>query len=365
MQRLPSADRLRPYIKSTLLALAADLVMLIGDRDVIRYAFPWPTVSLLVIAVSAVLWGTGPAILVIALSVLFGDIIAPDLHIAFFPSGYGLTWDAQIVRAAFFGLCGLTLVYFIQRSKTYSHQAEHRGEVVRTLQAMTIPDNLPIIPGWDLAGYYRPASQDDEVGGDFYDVFTLASIASRYGVLIGDVMGKGKEAAANTAALRYGARTRARMGCSPSDILACLDESVDGDGLLTTTLFLGVIDVDSGCLAYANAGHEPPIVVRRDGTVATLDATGPVLGVGLGVTCAERRTALGPGDTLILMTDGVTESRSPTRGFLASETLRELIVTAAARDEASAVIGVIADAVERHSGGRINDDIAILVLRRH
>jgi serine phosphatase RsbU (regulator of sigma subunit) len=358
------------------LLAAACLVIYVGDSELIRYGFPWALISLLVVGAIATLYGTRPAILVLLLSALFGDLIVPDLHISYF-YGHGLYAGVRLVRTLLFVACGTSFVWLTRQAKLIQARADRRMLVVEALQRMISPAKPCTVLGYDVSGVYCPARDEEQVGGDFYDVYPIT--ASEYGVLIGDVMGKGKEAAAHTAMLRYSVRSFASMGLSPGETLGRISNLVERQGhdIGTASLFVGVLDVRSHSLHYANAGHEPPLLCRANGVDETLDVTGPIIGATVGYEYADRSVALLPGDVLLLMTDGVTEARNSRGQFLDAEGVRERLRSVLQsrstglprtgimpRKAAEVALSELLDVVNGYIGPNSRDDIAMLLLRR-
>jgi serine phosphatase RsbU (regulator of sigma subunit) len=231
---------------------------------------------------------------------------------------------------------------------------------------MVLPDALASVPGCDIAAHYRPARQEEEVGGDFYDVFPVDAARGCYGLLIGDVVGKGKEAAEHTALLRYTARAFCALGDGPAAALSRLNALLESQAseLGSASLFLGLYHADTGTMCYANAGHEPPLLARADGAVEVLGTTGTLLGVVADASYGKATVVLLPGDALLLVTDGVTEARDPDGVFLEDTGSRRLLRASLSAATASAVVKDFAQRLETFMAGRRRDDIAILLLRR-
>jgi len=180
--------------------------------------------------------------------------------------------------------------------------------VARALQRAVLPDSLPRIAGLDLAARYLPSTTGLDVGGDWYDVFALGD--GRVGLAVGDVVGHNVAAASVMGQVRNLLRGYAVDKADPAAVLAATDAALARllpDALATAVY--AVLDLASGQLIYASAGHPPPICVTRSGRVSYLDAaSGTMLGVGAGGFTAGRRR-IGPGGTVLFYTDGLIEDR--------------------------------------------------------
>ncbi len=238
-----------------------------------------------------------------------------------------------------------------------------RSYVARTLQNSLLPPDLPEIPGVEVAAKYRPAGEGAEIGGDFYDVFAQGQ--GGWIVAVGDVCGKGTEAAAITGLARHTIRAAAARESSPVRILTVLNEAIvrqDTQGRFCTVV-CGRLDAGEGGggLTISSGGHPLPLVLRADGRVETAGRPGTLLGVFPDPDLAEDLVTLGPGDAVVLYTDGVTEERAGTRIF-GHEGLTATI--AACRGcTADQIAEAIEQAVMELQPGAPRDDIALLVLR--
>jgi PAS domain S-box-containing protein len=240
---------------------------------------------------------------------------------------------------------------------------EERTAVARTLQRSLLPPELPSIPGMQVAARYLAAGAGNEVGGDFYDCF--ATGGGDWAVVIGDVCGKGAEAAAVTALARYTLRASVLHSRRPRTVLRQLNEALLRQALdyrFCTVLYAALTPREKGATAcVATGGHPLPLVLRAGGGVERAGSPGALLGILDDPLITEERVELAPGDALILYTDGVVEA-SPADHALAPERLAELLLTCVGRDA-----GAIAEAVERKAlevqDGRLRDDVAVVVLR--
>jgi len=234
--------------------------------------------------------------------------------------------------------------------------------LARSLQASLLPPRLPAVPGVDVAARYAPAGAGTDVVGDFYDVFSLGE--GCWGIAIGDVCGKGVEAAKVTAMARHTIRAAARADGDPSSVLALLNQVMAGADL-PESLFLsaqfGLLHTDDQQteLDLSSAGHPLPLLRRADGTVTEIAVGGTLLGLVADPRLQTVKVRLQPGDTLLLYTDGVTEARGET--VLGEERLHELLGAAPAGAEA--IAEHIEAAVRAHTGGQLSDDIALLVVQ--
>jgi serine phosphatase RsbU (regulator of sigma subunit) len=201
--------------------------------------------------------------------------------------------------------------------------ATARRDIAVTLQRSLLPDAVPAIPGWEVATMYRPAtgSGEVEVGGDFYDFFRTPA---GWLVLLGDVTGRGVEAAAMTSLVRHGARFLAKQEYRPSGILGRLDEALREQSGLSLCSAL-CIRLGDGRLLMSSAGHPPPLVVRDDGRVREIGGSGPILGGWENSIWEDREVLVGPDETLLMYTDGVTDTRGVNERFGAAR-LRRLLV---------------------------------------
>ncbi len=359
--KIPTA--LRPYLLALMLFLIASTLLTIGLISVPHFGLAWALIALLVIAMTAGLWGMRPAALSLGLFTVFGMTVVA--HIQALPKD---TLFMQVLRPLLFAGCGAAAVGLIAWARRMQRQAETRREVVQALQSMTLPTALAHAVGYDLSGCCKPAHREEEVGGDFYDFYPAGT--GQYCLLIGDVMGHGKEAAASTALLRYSVRAFCSAGASPAEIITRLNTLIESQGLPfeTATLFVGLLDPRSGALSYANAGHEPPLLKRSGGAEEVLAPTGPILGVGLEAVYTQKTVALEAGDALLLLTDGVTEARNTHGEFLGSAgawwMLRAALKASTAQAALTALERELADYVGPNRTDTRRDDIALLLLRR-
>ena len=254
-----------------------------------------------------------------------------------------------------------------------------RVQVARTLQEGLLPARLPEVPGVEVGLRYLSAGEVD-VGGDFYDVFETSLMnqngspnpSSSWGIVVGDVSGKGAEAATMLAFTRYTIRTLATRESDPSAVLYCLNEAMlrqrrERDHHKFCTVAYAKLeterDVQRGVrVTVSRGGHPPPFLLRTDGSICTIGQPGYAIGVFDQANLTEQEARLGPGDALVLYTDGVVEARSPEGIFFGEERLKALLRSSVAQDAAT-IAGRIEDAVLYFQEQAPRDDVAVLVLR--
>jgi serine phosphatase RsbU (regulator of sigma subunit)/DNA-binding response OmpR family regulator len=232
--------------------------------------------------------------------------------------------------------------------RTFSE--EH--QLALTLQQSLLPRELPVRPELEMAARYAPASDNAEIGGDFYEV---SDIGGRLLIAVGDVVGHSIEAATVMGEVRHALRAYAVEGHGPVEILHLLDAVLRRyHPRSLTTLCLVVIDPASGELEIANAGHIPPLLADPGGA-RYVEIAGPLLGIGLPRPPATALT-LGHGTLMLLVTDGLIERRGST-----IDDGMDLLRTAVAHD---ANLETLCDALLDRFGEAAEDDIALLAFRR-
>jgi serine phosphatase RsbU (regulator of sigma subunit) len=245
---------------------------------------------------------------------------------------------------------------------------EQQSHIASVLQHSLLPRSLPEISGFEASSRFLAAGEAYEVGGDFYDVFRSGS--GTWMAVIGDVCGKGPEAAALTALAHYTIRTASSPDSTPSEILRTLHESIRSEhsDLRFCTAALARIKAPSNGrgpahLTVALGGHPPPLVLREDGMVDSIGEPGTLLGALPSPVLADADAILGVGETLVLYTDGVLDVRDRSESD-DPDWLAKQLARSAGRGAHEIAERLAQAAVERH-GGEPRDDIAILVLQRH
>ena len=247
-------------------------------------------------------------------------------------------------------------------AKERAEASEARAQTLaRTLQETLIPPIPPHVPGLDVAAAYRPAGDGTEVGGDFYDVFSLAE--DDWMVVLGDVRGKGPEAAVVTALVRYTVRALAVATRRPCLLLEQVNQTLlqhSSDRFCTAVLVRLRRREDGWRAEIGVAGHPAPLLLRVDDRARQLDLLGPLLGVLDDATWTDREIFLGAGDTLVLFTDGVTEATGPL-GFFGDDRLLRVADAAASSRPRQVVDDVLGEVLDFQQGDA-RDDIALLAL---
>ena len=238
-----------------------------------------------------------------------------------------------------------------------------RDRVARVLQESLLPPRLPELDGLDLAARYTPG--EGVVGGDFYDVFEIGG--GVFGAAIGDVQGKDARAAGMTNIVRHSLRSTAQTR-DPGDALAIvnrivLQEQEPSDPRFSSAALARLErDGDGFRVRLSSAGHPPVLVLRATGAVEECHAPGTLLGITEVPELGVAETRLGPGDALVLYTDGLIEARSAGIGILGEERVRELLATQAGAT-ADGLASRLAELAAGYSEVRRRDDLALLVAR--
>ncbi|MCT9934883.1 SpoIIE family protein phosphatase [Planotetraspora sp. A-T 1434] len=248
-----------------------------------------------------------------------------------------------------------------------ARQYAQRVKLSRDLQAGLLLPDPPQVPGAEIAIHYHPAGEGLEIGGDFYDVFPLGG--DRWAFMIGDVCGRGAMAATTTALVRHTARAVARFLPDPASVVeavnTALQERPADHGTGFVTLVYGHLRHDGGRLAIelVRAGHVLPRLLDAEGAVRRIGARGFLLGVMPRLELETCHLDLTPGQSLVLVTDGITETRSPDGGLFDDEGLDGTLAALPHGTPARTVLEAVTSAVRDYVPGQaIDDDQAILVL---
>jgi serine phosphatase RsbU (regulator of sigma subunit) len=240
---------------------------------------------------------------------------------------------------------------------------EQQRTVAQALQQSLLPATLPTLEGFDIASRYRSAGEGNVVGGDFYDVFETSH---GWAIIIGDVSGKGPEAASVTALARYTLQAAAMHGGGPSQALEALNATLlraHGGKRFCTVVFCELARSEPhATLRLAAAGHPPPLLLRKDCSVDQLAADGGLpLGLWPNIEIRDHKVQLSAEDIVLFYTDGLTDARAPEIIFSADD-IASLMLTCAGLD-AQATAARLEQAVLLPHTDTIRDDMAIVTLK--
>jgi serine phosphatase RsbU (regulator of sigma subunit)/anti-sigma regulatory factor (Ser/Thr protein kinase) len=270
--------------------------------------------------------------------------------------------DSLALAQTFSAVVGLSALILAAVTSQRRRAERDARKVAHALQSELLPPALPDIPEIETAAWYRAGMLEQEVGGDFYDVFETGP--GRWMAVIGDVCGKGPEAASLTALARYTLRAVGRDPREPSAALRTLNSAIleqRSDRRFMTVAAVGILaEPDGHAITVSCGGHPLPLLVRASGEVSEVGAVGTLLGVYPDPRLADRSVELAPGDALVLFTDGLDERRDPR-----AEPRRRIRDALRASKGASArEIASRVQAIALLDGDAAGDDIALLVLRR-
>ncbi|MFD0331652.1 PP2C family protein-serine/threonine phosphatase [Streptacidiphilus monticola] len=245
-----------------------------------------------------------------------------------------------------------------------TRQYDRRAKLARDLQAGLLLAALPEVPGARLAASYRPAGEGLDIGGDFYDVFPLPG--DWWGLVIGDVCGRGAHAATTTALVRNTARAVAPLLPTPDAVARSVNDALldrtDSESFVTL-VYAELRPVRDGmAVSLVQAGHPAPLVRRADGTVRPTEAVGQLLGVTEDPELPLETVDLRSGDALVLVTDGLLEARNPAGDMFGEERLADVLRSVSGPADAQALLDAVVGAVDAFARGVCDDDQAVLVL---
>ena len=253
----------------------------------------------------------------------------------------------------------------LEESNAQLERAKERMEselkIAHALQGAILPKTLPDSPSFSGHALMTPAR---EMGGDFYDFFMLDD--GRLSVVMADVSGKGVPAAFFMAIARTVMRAAAARHPDPGPCLEEVNDAIceQNPQDLFVTLFYGILDPKTGEFVYANAGHNPPFVVKRPGEVLALPMTGGMaVGVMPGLPYSEDKTTMAPGDTMFLYTDGITEAMNAEEEEFTEARLEVVLADGHALPVDAVLTNVTSAVVEFVAGAEQSDDITCIVLR--
>ena len=281
---------------------------------------------------------------------------------------YGVLTLVRRARDGHFTVADLALVQELGEQMALAIRVNrmfrHRSDTVEALHASLVPRRRPEIPGVEMAAMYLAATEDPDVGGDFYDVYQTPD---GWGLAVGDVCGMGEEAAAVTAAARHAIRVLARRCADPGEVLAGANEIVlaeelalDG-GFVTASIAHLTWQDDKLRVVVGSAGHPAAAVLRSDGRVRMLGGGGLPLGLFPDAEPATQELTLDLGDVLFLYTDGVAQARGPDNTYFQDRLADDLAGLAGLPPDQ--LVASMRRVMTEFSGGNLVDDVTMLVIR--
>ena len=253
----------------------------------------------------------------------------------------------------------MLLVHSLAVGAEESQQNKHISQALQS----GMKNDLQQVEGISAEGIYSSATADAFVGGDFYSMIKLPG--RRACIIMGDVSGKGIEAASISSAVKTALSAYAWEGRTPARMVATLNEFLLGFSRVETfaTLFVGIVDLATSSLMYCSAGHPPAILVSaQSGEAELLDVQSGVVGAFHDMEYKNGTVRLNEGDILLLYTDGTTEARSPEGAFFGETGLRDMIMDEVPRGF-DGLLNRFLSTLDRYTGRRLDDDVAMVALR--
>ncbi len=238
---------------------------------------------------------------------------------------------------------------------------EKELQVAAEIQLSILPDELPEIPGVNFGACMLPARQ---VGGDFYDVFTITE--KHIGVLIGDVADKGVPSALFMARTHALFMAEADMDLPPNEVMLLVNKHItrlQKSSQFVTVLY-GILDLETNEFTYARAGHEPPLIVHADGVVERLPhSSGMAIGLWENITLDQRVIQLSPGDTLLLYTDGMTDCRNPLGESFGLDRIKTLFGSFVKNNGQEICDQLLTSLLKYQNGSKQDDDVTLVSIQ--
>lgn len=253
----------------------------------------------------------------------------------------------------------MLLVHSLAVGAEESQQNKHISQALQS----GMKNDLQKVEGISAEGIYSSATADAFVGGDFYSMIKLPGRCAC--IIMGDVSGKGIEAASISSAVKTALSAYAWEGRTPARMVATLNEFLLGFSRVETfaTLFVGIVDLTTSSLTYCSAGHPPAILVSaQSGEAELLDVQSGVVGAFHDMEYKNGTIRLHEGDILLLYTDGTTEARSPEGAFFGETGLRDMIMNEVPRGF-DGLLNRFLSTLDRYTGRRLDDDVAMVALR--
>lgn len=271
-----------------------------------------------------------------------------------------LDWKSDHLRLILLAIEDITERQLAKRMLEEAY--ERQRNIADTLQKALITEIDECLQDYRVVASYRPSLEASGVGGDFYDVAAISD--GTYLIAMGDVSGKGLDAAVYTAMCKYMLRAYAQDYHSPSDVLAQLNRAlaVDMPEDIFVTIFCGILDISNHRLIYASGGHEPVLRYNRASGAEALPAQGQAVGIFSEATYQNVEVQVVPDDLFLIYTDGITEARRNGE-MLGVEGISQLLSQIGDADEQFISNAIFERAIEAN-GGALKDDAAVMVIRR-
>ena len=259
----------------------------------------------------------------------------------------------------------------VDRLKGYIDEAAHRADaemaMAKSIQANVLPANFPPYPNLvDRFDIFARMITAKEVGGDFYDFYFAGR--GKLALAMADVSGKGVPAALFMMRAKATVQGLLKGGLDVCEAVTAANDRLSeaNDANMFVTAWIGVIDIETGALEYVNAGHNPPLVKRADGSVAYLtEKSGPPLAAMAGAPYRKQSVVLGPGDAILLSTDGVTEALNPAQELYGEDRLQKTLQGLVGSPSTEAVLQGVIDSIHAFAAGAEQaDDITLLGFKR-
>jgi serine phosphatase RsbU (regulator of sigma subunit) len=232
-----------------------------------------------------------------------------------------------------------------------------RSHIAETLQQSLLPDSLPTIHGWEATALYRPSGTESEVGGDFYDLWP---VGEDWIAIIGDVTGKGVEAAALTSLARHTAMEASETSSEPSYILSRVDAALKRHGELAMCTAIAIRF--RGATGTVAIGGHPPLIHLSEGGIRQLETHGSMLGCLEDASWPQEEFRMSPGETVVAITDGVTDALGEDGSRFGEDRLKEVLKQGAG-EPVSQLLDRVTEALEEFEIGEQADDMALLLMR--
>jgi phosphoserine phosphatase RsbU/P len=258
----------------------------------------------------------------------------------------------------------LNLVLDVLRARDKAAAEQAEWDFATDLQLAGLPQNFPPFPDRTDFDIYAGMVTAKEVGGDLYDFFLLGK--DRIGFVVADAAGKGLPAAIFITLTRTLLRAAAQKLDQPGDCLKIVNAilAIDNPSLMFSTAFYGVLQTNSGELLYANAGHNPPYVLRKSGAIDALPSTGEMaLGILENLPYRTQRCQLAAGESVVCFSDGVTEAMDPSEALFGDERLIRVLQPLVSRAPAEVLGSIIAEVDAHMALAPMADDVTLLVIR--